>query len=121
MIGRYTELTSGYFDIVIADECHRSIYGAWQAALIHFDAFHIGLTATPAAFIDRNTYQFYQCKIGQPDFTYSIVTAFKEGHLVPYRFATRITKLIAEGAHIDEQTYDPAVPVLGPWGRFLAF
>ncbi len=32
MIGRYPEFTSGYFDIVIADECHRSIYGVWQTA-----------------------------------------------------------------------------------------
>src|SRR5437667_1318220 len=77
MIGRYHEFTSGYFDIVIADECHRSIYGAWQAALTRFDAFHIGLTATPAAYIDRNTYQFYHCKTGQPDFAYSIVAAIE--------------------------------------------
>jgi len=108
MISRYPEFTSGYFDIVIADECHRSIYGAWQAALTHFDAFHIGLTATPAAYIDRNTYQFYQCKTGQPDFTYSIVEAIKECHLVPYRFAKRITHLIAEGTTVNGETYDPA-------------
>ena len=108
MIGRYKEFTSGYFDIVIADECHRSIYGAWQAALTHFDAFHIGLTATPAAYIDRNTYQFYQCKTGQPDFALSIVTAIQEGHLVPYRFAKRITHLIAEGTTINGENYDPA-------------
>jgi type I restriction enzyme R subunit len=108
MIGRYTEFTSGYFDIVIADECHRSIYGAWQAALTHFDAFHIGLTATPAAYIERNTYQFYQCKVGKPDFTLPISTAIKDQHLVPYRFAKRITHLIAEGAKIGEQNYDPA-------------
>lgn len=49
MVGRYQEYTSGYFDVVVADECHRSIYGAWQAALTHFDALHIGLTATPAS------------------------------------------------------------------------
>ncbi len=108
MIGRYNEFTSGYFDIVIADECHRSIYGAWQAALTHFDAFHIGLTATPASYIDRNTYQFYQCKTGQPDFAFSIVTAIGEGHLIPYRFAKRITHLIAEGATINGETFDPA-------------
>jgi hypothetical protein len=58
MIGRHAEFSSGSFDVVIADECHRSIYGAWQAALTHFDALHIGLTATPAAYIGRNTYQF---------------------------------------------------------------
>ena len=33
MIGRVDEFTAGYFDLVIADECHRSIYGSWQTAL----------------------------------------------------------------------------------------
>ncbi len=37
------------FDIVIVDECHRSIYGSWQQVLQYFDAFTIGLTATPSA------------------------------------------------------------------------
>jgi len=55
MISRYTDFTSGYFDVVIADECHRSIYGSWQTALTHFDALHIGLTATPSAYISRGT------------------------------------------------------------------
>jgi type I restriction enzyme, R subunit len=77
MISRYQEFTSGYFDVVIADESHRSIYGAWQTALTHFDAMHIGLTATPAAYIERNTYTFYQCKDGEPDFSYPIQEAFK--------------------------------------------
>jgi len=108
MIGRYTEFTSGYFDVVIADECHRSIYGAWQTALTHFDALHIGLTATPSAYIERNTFQFYQCRDGQPDFAYPIQQAFKEGYLVPYKFATGITVILAEGAEVDDETYDPA-------------
>ena len=108
MIGRYHEYTSGYFDVVIADECHRSIYGAWQAALTHFDALHIGLTATPAAYIERNTFSFYGCQDGQPDFSYSIQDAFKADFLVPYRFAQGITEIIAEGADVDEEHYDPA-------------
>jgi type I restriction enzyme, R subunit len=60
MIGRYQQFSSGYFDVVVADESHRSIYGAWQVNLNHFDAIHIGVTATPADYIERNTYQFYQ-------------------------------------------------------------
>ena len=108
MISRYSEFTSGYFDVVIADECHRSIYGAWQTALTHFDALHIGLTATPSAYIERNTFQFYQCRDGQPDFAYPIQQAFKEGYLVPYKFATGITVILAEGAEVDDETYDPA-------------
>ena len=107
MISRYTDFTSGYFDVVIADECHRSIYGAWQTALTHFDALHIGLTATPSAYIERNTFQFYQCRDGQPDFAFPILKAFQEGYLCPYKFATGITQILAEGAEIDDETYDP--------------
>jgi type I restriction enzyme R subunit len=108
MVGRYPEFTSGYFDVVVMDECHRSIYGAWQAALSHFDAMHIGLTATPAIYIERNTFQFYHCKDDAPDFSYPIQEAFKEGFLTPYMFATGITSLVSDGANVDEDHYDPA-------------
>lgn len=108
MIGRYRELTSGYFDVVVMDECHRSIYGAWQTALSHFDALHIGLTATPAIYIERNTFQFYHCKDDTPDYSYPIQEAFKEGFLAPYKFATGITTLVSEGTKVDEEHYDPA-------------
>jgi len=107
MIGRYREFTSGYFDVVVADECHRSIYGVWQKALTHFDALHIGLTATPADYIERNTFDFYQCVGEQPDFSYPIQEAFEKRYLVPYRFATGITEIIAEGAEVDDVEYNP--------------
>ncbi|HEY5301321.1 MAG TPA: DEAD/DEAH box helicase family protein [Acetobacteraceae bacterium] len=46
------------FDIVIVDECHRSIYGSWRLVLDYFDAFIVGLTATPSVhtlgFFQRN-------------------------------------------------------------------
>ena len=45
-----------YFDIVIIDECHRSIYNLWRQVVEYFDAFLIGLTATP----DNRTYGFFQ-------------------------------------------------------------
>jgi len=108
MTGRYPEFTSGYFDVVVADECHRSIYGAWQTALTHFDAFHVGLTATPAIYIERNTFQFYHCKDGTPDYSFPIQEAFKGGYLVPYKFATGITTLVSEGADVGDEHYDPA-------------
>ena len=107
MISRYYEYSSGYFDVVVADECHRSIYGAWQTALTHFDAFHIGLTATPAAYIERNTFRFYHCREESPDFSYAIIDAFREEYLVPYKFATGITVILAEGADVEEEHYDP--------------
>lgn len=108
MINRCQEYTSGYFDVVVMDESHRSIYGAWQASLTRFDALHIGLTATPANYIDRNTYEFYHCKAGQPDFSYSIQEAFDAGFLSRYKFATGITEVIAEGVDVDEEHYEPA-------------
>ena len=45
-----------YFDVVIIDECHRSIYNVWRQVVEYFDAFLIGLTATP----DNRTYGFFQ-------------------------------------------------------------
>ena len=108
MIGHYPEFSSGYFDVVVADECHRSFYGTWQIALTHFDALHVGLTATPSAFIERNTFEFYQCNENTPDFGYPIAQAFEDGYLVPYRFATGITEIVAGGADQDEEHYDPA-------------
>jgi len=77
-------------------------------ALTHFDALHIGLTATPTAYIERNTFEFYKCTGEQPDFSYPIQDAFKNKYLVPYRFATGITEIIAEGADVDDVHYDPA-------------
>lgn len=107
MVGRYQEFTSGYFDVVVTDESHRSIYGAWQASLTHFDAIHIGLTATPAMYIERNTYKFYQCQDGEPDFSYSTADAFNDKHLVRPRYASGITEFIAEGAEFDQEHLEP--------------
>ena len=108
MISRYQEYSSGYFDVVITDESHRSIYGAWQTALTHFDAVHIGLTATPSEFIERNTFRFYNCQDGQPDFSLPIKEAFDKDFLARYKFAEGITKIIAEGADIGDEEYDPS-------------
>ncbi len=44
-----------FFDFIIIDECHRSIYNIWQQVLDYFDAFLIGLTATP----DKRTFAFF--------------------------------------------------------------
>ena len=48
-----------FFDFIIIDECHRSIYNIWQQVLDYFDAFLIGLTATP----DNRTFGFFQQNI----------------------------------------------------------
>lgn len=108
MMSRFRSFTSGYFDLVATDEAHRSIYGAWRASLEHFDAFHIGLTATPAKYIERNTYQFYHCEGGQPDFSYPIEEAFQNNYLVPYKFAEGITAMLADPFEADGDEYDPS-------------
>lgn len=42
------DIPIGEFDFIIIDECHRSIYNKWRQVLEYFDAFLIGLTATPS-------------------------------------------------------------------------
>ena len=49
----------GYFDLVIIDEAHRSVYSKYGAIFEHFDSLLIGLTATPEDEIDRNTYELF--------------------------------------------------------------
>ena len=44
-----------FFDVIIIDECHRSIYNVWKQVLEYFDAFQIGLTATP----DKRTFAYF--------------------------------------------------------------
>ena len=44
-----------FFDFIVIDECHRSIYNLWKQVLDYFDAFYIGLTATP----DKRTFGFF--------------------------------------------------------------
>ena len=54
MIAEYRDLSPGYFDLVITDECHRSIYGKWSGVLRHFDGIQLGLTATPCTAPDAD-------------------------------------------------------------------
>ena len=50
------KLPPEHFDVVVIDECHRSIYNLWRQVIEYFDAYLIGLTATP----DNRTYGFFQ-------------------------------------------------------------
>src|SRR2546429_9807712 len=54
----YQEFSVGDFDVIISDECHRSIYNKWKDVFTYFDAVEVGLTATPADIIDRDTFRF---------------------------------------------------------------
>ena len=113
MIAEYGRLSSGYFDLVITDECHRSIYGKWSGALRHFDGIQLGLTATPCTATDaaagvaagadpedghfvRDTLRFFE--VERPTFRYTLHRAIAEGYLAPYRIYKAMTvKTAAEG------------------------
>lgn len=85
MMSLYQRLSPGYYDLIIADESHRSIYSRYKAILDHFDAIHLGLTATPTDFIDHNTFQLFDCAGDSPTFHYGYDEAVRDKHLVPYR------------------------------------
>ena len=53
------KITPEFFDFIVIDECHRSIYNLWRQVLEYFDAYLIGLTATP----DNRTYGFFKKNI----------------------------------------------------------
>ncbi len=85
MMGLFRQLSPGYYDLIICDESHRSVYHRYKAILDHFDAIHLGLTATPTDFIDRNTFELFDCENGLPTLSYSYDEAVRDRHLVPYR------------------------------------
>jgi type I restriction enzyme R subunit len=64
-------LTSHFFDLIIADESHRSIYNVYQDIFKYFDSYQLGLTATPTDHIDHNTFKLFNCEDGLPTFAYS--------------------------------------------------
>lgn len=85
MMGLYQQLSPGYYDLIICDESHRSIYHRYKAILDHFDAINLGLTATPTDFIDHNTFILFDCEEGAPTCYYGYDEAVRDRYLVPYR------------------------------------
>ena len=105
-------LTSGYFDVIISDEAHRTIFGVYNAVLSHFDAIRIGLTATPSGYVDRNTYKLFGCwdeaeQKGKPTFVYSIRSGIKDGHLAGYDIVQIDTRVSLEGVNFEGEDYNP--------------
>lgn len=90
------------FDLVIVDECHRSIYGLWRGVIEYFDAHIIGLTATPT----KQTLGFFQSNlVSEYTFPQSVADKVNVDFDV-YRIKTEITE---KGAQIEAGT---VVPVL---------
>jgi len=107
MINIYRDYSPGYFDLVITDECHRSIYGKWSGILKYFDGIQVGLTATPFSsgietgdeedkLFVHDTLRFFE--VDKPTFTYSLAEATNSGYLVPYQiYKAKTVKTAAEG------------------------
>lgn len=101
LVNEYEKYSSGYFDLIVIDECHRSIYGQWRRALDHFDGIKVGLTATPCVMQDapdvddedraaiRDTLRFFE--VSRPTYSYSMSEAIADGHLVPYEIYRAMT------------------------------
>jgi type I restriction enzyme R subunit len=101
LVNEYEKYSSGYFDLIVIDECHRSIYGQWRRALDHFDGIKVGLTATPCVMQDtpdvddedraaiRDTLRFFE--VSHPTYSYSMSEAIADGHLVPYEIYRAMT------------------------------
>ena len=81
------------FDFVVIDECHRSIYNLWRQVLEYYDAFLIGLTATP----DSRTYGFFNKNVVS-EYTYEQSVA--DGVNVPYDVYTIETRITRSGSLI---------------------
>ena len=77
-----------FFDFIVIDECHRSIYNVWKQVLDYFDAFLIGLTATP----DKRTFGFFDENVVS-EYTHeqAVIDGVNVGYL-PYIIETEITK-----------------------------
>ena len=84
----------GTFDFIIIDECHRSIYNKWQGVLDYFDAFLIGLTATPS----KHTLGFFNNNLVT---TYTHERAVADRVNVGYHVYKIRTKITKEGSTID--------------------
>jgi type I restriction enzyme, R subunit len=117
LVNEYEKYSSGYFDLVIIDECHRSIYGKYRRALDHFDGTKIGLTATPCVMenapeVDeedkvaiRDTLRFFE--VDRPTYSYTMSEAIEDGHLVPYDiYRARTVKTASDGFTVSRWEID---------------
>ena len=78
------------FDFIVIDECHRSIYNLWKQVLDYFDAFLIGLTATP----DKRTFGFFNENVVSQ---YTYEESVMDGVNVPYDVYTIETEISQQG------------------------
>ena len=90
-VGYNEKVPIEFFDFIVIDECHRSIYNLWKQVLDYFDVFQIGLTATP----DNRTFGYFNQNL-VCDYGYE--KAVIDGVLVPYNVFTVETEITKNGS-----------------------
>lgn len=118
LINQYENFDVGFFDLIIADESHRSIYNQYGDIFTYFDALQVGLTATPVEMVSRSTCRLFGCDYKTPTANYTLEDAVRDGNLVPFKVVTHTTKFMRDGikghdlndeqiAQLEEQGIDP--------------
>jgi type I restriction enzyme R subunit len=97
---------TGYFDLVVVDEAHRSIYQKYGAIFDYFDSYLVGLTATPKDEVDRNTYRLFALEDGVPTDEYSLDDAIQDKFLVPPKAVSVPLKFQRDGIRYNDLTED---------------
>lgn len=106
MMGCFADFDCGFFDLIIADESHRSIYNRYRDLFRHFDAYQVGLTATPLKFVFRNTYRLFDCENEDPTAHYSYEEAIQHEppYLCPFKVVRHTTKFLRDGIKYKDLT-----------------
>jgi type I restriction enzyme R subunit len=118
MMGLYERFDVGYFDLIIADESHRSIYNVFGDIFKYFDALQVGLTATPVDMVSRSTCKMFSCDFKKPTANYPLELAIEDNNLVPFKVVSHTTQFLRDGikghslsdeqiAEFEEQGGDP--------------
>ncbi|MFB9055362.1 DEAD/DEAH box helicase family protein [Mariniflexile ostreae] len=84
-------LSPHFFDLIVIDESHRSIYNTYKEVLDYFNTITIGLTATPTDVIDHNTFKIFDCEDGLPSFAYTYEEAVN--NIPPYLCNFQVMKI----------------------------
>ena len=109
---------AGYFDLVIIDEAHRSVYQKYGAIFDWFDSLLVGLTATPKDEVDHNTYRLFHLEDGVPTFAFDLEEAVEQGYLVPPLGVSAGTEFLRQGIrHADLSEEEKAEWDSLDWGE----
>ena len=114
----YQNISGNFYDLIIVDECHRSININRKLIFDHFICPRVGLTATPRTAVAKtgkeipdedvailDTYRLFGCETGEPDYQFDLARGIDEGFLAPYQvisIETELTKTAREtGVNFD--------------------